>query len=209
MAAGTEATPPRVEGRWRLSTYTVEGDAGQRGSTASYELQVTQIGQRWMFSLAQSAGPKGEPAASETLAGAAVVPRDTRPVESDTSARRVTVVIPLQSSTAHLSLYLELRFEGDELSGYWEYSDKEHRRFESGGPKEGEPKVYGALRGARGAGKPVELKVSTPLPCVTCCDLIYRCSPQGPHTCNSSLTCTDECLEGANKPKACLIDPAP
>ncbi len=208
-AAGTTATPPAIEGRWRLSTYATEGPKGLKGSTASYELVVSRLGQRWLLSLAQTTGPKGEPTVPETLAGAVVIPYDTRPVESDKSARRVTALIPMQATSVRVSLYLELRFEGDELTGYWEYADRKHRRALGDDRSVTEPTVFGALKGARGNGEPVKLAASTPLPCVTCCDLVYRCGPQGPSTCNSSLTCTDECLESGNKPKACLTDLSP
>ncbi|MFN3196794.1 MAG: hypothetical protein ACE366_00055 [Bradymonadia bacterium] len=194
--AAQPATPPSQP--WRLSTLTTS-EQKPHGETAHFDISVSVTGDTWKIIFTRPA--QGELPA---LKGEATAKATQGDGESDAKNVTLLTITPtLKGGDVELPMLFELRFMGPDVSGYWAYQGAKWSKTLEPGVTEN--LVYGAVIGTQGNGAPVPTTTSTVLPCVTCCNVMYRCGPQGPGSCNSSNTCIAECMEKPGQgDRACL-----
>ncbi len=186
-------------GIWRLRTVVADGPAKLRGVSGRYTVIITEAaGGRLDVALAKEGYGKTEYAPRRVPVGSVrsveVVPDEGAPLRTTVSLR-----VPLApgggagSNKAGQALQLDLRLDGDQLWGSFEIA-----------AAKGQRRVVGAALAKRGTALP-DLSLTTALPCDVCCDVLYRCGPQGIRGCNSSESCHGEC-ETDVAPRACLVE---
>lgn len=183
------APPPTVAGLWRWKTVVAAGPGKLRGVVGRYTAIISVAGERVSVAVAKEGFGKTDYAADAVPVG---VVQGLSVVTDDDGTRTLDVEVRLQGGKTDQRILFNLRFDGDAVSGYWRYAPGDT--------------TYGALLGTRATGQSPALTLNTPLPCVTCCDVMYHCGEQGPTGCNSSNQCRDACEEEHTAPRACLLE---
>ena len=189
LAAGAALaeTPPGIGGLWKWKTIVVEGPGKLRGVGGRYTAIITLSGAQATLSVAKEGYGKRDYGADAVPVGLAT---GLKVVADEDGSRTLDASVKLTGGKTDLTMAFSLRFVGDTVTGYWRYAP--------------DGSTWGGLLGTRLPSASVTLTLTTPLPCLACCDILYRCGEQGPGGCNSSNECIAACAEEGAGPRACL-----